>query len=337
MRVDSVFLLCAHACTFALVLLLCEASGLCFAIPAQALLTKLPFTFGGAQLGGWQASSKSHLPVGERIGFVPKASRHKGRQYLGPAFHQHLLATALGQLRQQVSKLCAARSPPSCNAGEGRSPADAYRKGASAASQMGIGLSPGINTSFTKPLFTNATRSGSLPAQSRTVSWGASVSRVPAPTTTASAWARSLWPSARIAPLVIHLLVPSGRAKKPSTVWAHFSTTHGRPSCCTVRKPRFKYWHSASSTPVCTAIPAACNLAMPCPFTRLKGSCIPTTTWPTPRATSKLAQGGVRPWCAQGSKLTYRVASARGSLQRFALRPSSRHGPAPPPGGSPRQ
>ena len=74
----------------------------------------------------------------------------------------------------------------------------------------------------------------------RAVSAGSSASTVPVPTTIASACARRRWTSARASGPVIHWLVPSAAAARPSRLWAHFTVTCGRPSRCTVS-------HEASS------------------------------------------------------------------------------------------
>ncbi len=55
------------------------------------------------------------------------------------------------------------------------------------------------------------------------------------------------------------------------------------------------------------------------PDTNGFGSCMPATTFATPAAISASAQGGVRPWCAQGSRLIYSVAPcARGPASSSA-------------------
>ena len=61
--------------------------------------------------------------------------------------------------------------------------------------------------------------------RARTVSSGSSARTVPAPTRTASLSARRRWASARAASPVIHWLVPSGAAVRPSRVAASLSTT----------------------------------------------------------------------------------------------------------------
>ena len=62
--------------------------------------------------------------------------------------------------------------------------------------------------------------------------------------------------------------------------------------------------HSASSTPTVTSTPASRRMAMPRPCTFAKGSMQPTTTRRMPERTMSVAQGGVRPKWAQGSRLT---------------------------------
>ena len=60
-------------------------------------------------------------------------------------------------------------------------------------------------------------------------------------------------------------------------------------------KPAFSALASASSTPLCTAMPACIRRSRPLPDTSGLGSCMAATTRATPAATSASAQGGVRP------------------------------------------
>ena len=94
------------------------------------------------------------------------------------------------------------------------------------------------------------------------------------------------------------------RSTKPSAERAHFSVMYGRWSVCAVKKRRFSALHSFSSTPTTTSTPASRRMAMPRPCTFAKGSMQPTTTRRMPERTMSVAQGGVRPKWAQGSRLT---------------------------------
>ncbi len=59
------------------------------------------------------------------------------------------------------------------------------------------------------------------------------------PVSTAPARLRQAWPSARAASPVIHWLVPSASAVRPSSDAATFMRTHGRPRCMREKKPMF--------------------------------------------------------------------------------------------------
>ena len=63
-------------------------------------------------------------------------------------------------------------------------------------------------------------------------------------------------------------------------------------------------------TPTRTSTPASRSRAMPAPATFGSGSASATTTRTTPAASSASAQGGVRPWWEQGSRVTQAVAPA---------------------------
>ena len=102
---------------------------------------------------------------------------------------------------------------------------------------------------------------GRAPSTWRTVSAGSSARTVPAPTSTASLSARSRWASARASSLVIHWLVPSAAAVRPSRrggqLQHHQRTTGapvvevGRELLADLRRP---------STPARTSTPAAQEL-----------------------------------------------------------------------------
>ncbi len=141
-------------------------------------------------------------------------------------------------------------------------------------------------------------------AGSRTVSNGSSASTVPLPVTTAEARARSRWTSARARSPVIHLLVPSASAVRPSRLAPSFKVTHGRRVSMRRRKPRLISAASPASRPCPVAMPASSRRASPEPSTRGLGSRIATITRRTPAAISASVHGGVRPWCEQGSSVT---------------------------------
>src|SRR5690606_26045353 len=83
--------------------------------------------------------------------------------------------------------------------------------------------------------------------------------------------------------------------------------------------PRVTQSASALRTPRVTEMPAARKRSRPRPATLGSGSSIPTTTRAMPASTRASAQGGVPPWCEQGSNVTYMVAPrARAPARRSA-------------------
>ena len=141
----------------------------------------------------------------------------------------------------------------------------------------------------------STTRAGRGPRARRTVSAGSSAFTVPAPTRTASLSARRRWASARAASPVIHWLVPSGAAVRPSSVAASLSTTQGRPvvrclmygASCGPRLGR-----DAPDRDVDAGVPQPGDAHAAHPGS---GSSMPTTTRRTPAATMASAQGGGAP------------------------------------------
>ena len=82
---------------------------------------------------------------------------------------------------------------------------------------------------------------------------------------------------------------------RPSRLIASLARTNGMPCSMRLMKPAFNARASASSTPLCTAIPAWLRRARPRPATSGLGSCMAATTRATPAAINASAQGGVRP------------------------------------------
>ena len=95
----------------------------------------------------------------------------------------------------------------------------------------------------------SAGASKSAPSAPRAVSAGSSASTVPVPTTIASASARRRCTSARASGPVIHWLVPSDAAARPSRLCAHFTVTCGRPRRWTVSQTSRSASASSASTP----------------------------------------------------------------------------------------
>lgn len=142
----------------------------------------------------------------------------------------------------------------------------------------------------------------------RTFSLGSSASTVSMPVRMAQERARSRCTSRRAASPVIHFDSPEDSAVLPSSEEAVLIRTKGWPSSMRLKKPALSSRASASSSPLWTSMPAARMRARPSPATLGLGSWAAATTRATPAPMSASAQGGVRPWCAQGSRLTYTVA-----------------------------
>ena len=77
-------------------------------------------------------------------------------------------------------------------------------------------------------------------------------------------------------------------------------------------------------------MPAARRRATPWPATSGLGSRIAITTRPTPAATSASQQGGVRPWCEQGSSVTKTVAPRTSTPRAAASRSAITSACGPP-------
>ena len=161
------------------------------------------------------------------------------------------------------------------------------------------------------------------PSSSRTVSCGSSASTVPVPTTMASHSARSRCTSARAASPVIHRLVPSAAAVRPSSVAAYFQVTNGAPgdggepaalSACA----------SSARTPASTSTPARAAVARRRP--RAGGVGRAKTTRATPASSSACVQGPVRPVWSHGSSVTTAVPPGPAPAGRARARRPRRAG-----------
>ena len=138
----------------------------------------------------------------------------------------------------------------------------------------------------------------------RTFKAGSSANTVLMPVITAPLMARQCCTSKRASAPVIHLDSPDAMAVRPSRLAAIFKRTYGRPPAMTCKNPLFSARASSFNTPTVVLIPAACSMACPLPATSGFGSKPAITTRLTPASISALAHGGVRPKCAQGSKVT---------------------------------
>ena len=189
---------------------------------------------------------------------------------------------------------------------------DCASSGAASVVTTSVGASVGSNSGPVgghAAAASSTTRSGCARrarSTSRTVRRGRSASAVPAPTTTACESARSSWASARAAAPVIHCDEPSRAAMRPSRLIAVF--THGERAAERGGGTRYGASEVASAasapTPTSTVTPWARSAAIPAPRPCGSGSSSATTTRATPASTSASTQGGVRPWCEHGSRVT---------------------------------
>jgi hypothetical protein len=124
------------------------------------------------------------------------------------------------------------------------------------------------------------------------------------PVRIAQARARHACPSRRAASPVIHWLVPSGSAVRPSIEAATLSRTHGSARDMRDTKPMLSSVASCCSRPQRTSTPASRSRVRPRPLTVGLGSSIAAITRPTRASTSASTQGGVRPKWLHGSSVT---------------------------------
>ena len=156
-------------------------------------------------------------------------------------------------------------------------------------------------------------------------------STVPVPTTIASAAARRRCTSARAASLVIHWLLPSAAALRPSMLVANFHVTCGSPVRCLCSHSRSgPPATSSASTPSTTCTPASGQPARSPGGRRVRVGRRRTTTAEIPAATSASTHGGVVPWWLHGSSVTTAVPPAARSPARRSATTSA----CGPPGGS---
>ncbi len=145
---------------------------------------------------------------------------------------------------------------------------------------------------------------------------------------TASTEARRSWTSARASGEVIHRLVPSAAATRPSRVVAAFHVTNGRPWVTAKVQASLSAAARSASSPPLTSTPAARSRAAPPAATGL-GSAWANTTRPTPASTSACAHGPVRPVWLHGSRVTTAVAPRASAPARASASTSACGVPAP--------
>jgi hypothetical protein len=122
---------------------------------------------------------------------------------------------------------------------------------------------------------------------------------------------RSSCTSARASGELIHWLVPSSAAERPSIVEANFQMTNGRGSPAAAREvevsqARLPAYTSAARSPSSTSIPCERSVSVPPVATGL-GSATPATTRTMPARISAWVQGPVRPMWLHGSMVTTAV------------------------------
>src|SRR5438552_8186216 len=186
--------------------------------------------------------------------------------------------------------------------------------GASSDDMTHVGTSRAVLTSCTPRLSiarrSNTTRTGGRRGVTgpRTVSWGLSRRAVVPPTAIASNPARNQCTCSRAASPETHCELPAASAMRPSIDVASLSATKGRSACS--RANRNGACGAAAAPrdrPSGTVTPCARSAAAP-PRASGSGSRMAATTRVTPAAMIASVQGGVFPWCAQGSRFTTRVA-----------------------------
>ena len=176
----------------------------------------------------------------------------------------------------------------------------------------------------TRPRASSSTRSGGCSGGAVDVAHGERAAgrraRCPAPTTIAWESARSSCASARAARTGDPLRRAVGRGDAAVEAQRDLGDDERRGRCGggagTARGRRAA---ASAPTPTSTSMPAARSRAKPAPATCGSGSSSATTTRATPASISASAHGGVRPWWAHGSSVTYAVAPrARSPASRSA-------------------
>src|SRR5699024_10136023 len=128
---------------------------------------------------------------------------------------------------------------------------------------------------------------------------------------------------------LIHWLLPSAAAERPSRLAAYFQVTCGRPVRIKCNQARSGPWATSTArTPPYTRTPASRRWDAP-PAAMELGSATAYTTRATPARTNTSAHGAVRPACAQGSSVTTAVPP-------MAAEPAARNASTSacgPPGG----
>ncbi|MNP61140.1 hypothetical protein D3C76_1562940 [compost metagenome] len=93
-------------------------------------------------------------------------------------------------------------------------------------------------------------------------------------------------------------------AVRPSRLAPSLTVTCGKAVRIRLKKPGLSASASALSRPKSVLMPASDNMRNPRPPTWGLGSTMAATTRVTPALISASAQGGVRPWWEQGSRVT---------------------------------
>ena len=153
---------------------------------------------------------------------------------------------------------------------------------------------------------------------SRAVRSGSSARAVPIPTAIASESARQRWTRARLRSPEIQGESPEAVEVRPSSEIAILRVTRGSPVRACLRKGWLSRRAAVASSPAAssTSTPPSRRMPGPRPAAFSVGSSEAITTHSIPTSRIASVQGGWRPWCAQGSRVTYIVAPAGSSPRR---------------------
>ena len=112
-----------------------------------------------------------------------------------------------------------------------------------------------------------------------------------------------------------------GEGREAISRRSRFEAHKGQPRCMRLMKPTFRSRAAVAkgSGANATLTPAARSRLMPAPLTARLGSPSAMTTRAMPASIKASAQGGVRPWCEQGSSVTTRSAALDGCATRLCV------------------
>ena len=232
---------------------------------------------------------------------VDQPGAQEGGRELRTALEEHVLPPALVQHGQRLAR---GRGSPGARSRPGRrTPADRGQVDAGPSPLAAAGGAAGRRTRLARSAAGRRPRPCRCrPASRRTGRAGGGCPR-------------------RAAFEVIHRLVPSAAALRPSSVVASFQVTKGRRCSIANVHARFNARDSRSISPKATSMPAARRATAPPAATGL-GSGWANTTRATPASIRASEQGPVRPVWWHGSSVTTAVApraASPASRQRSSL------------------